>query len=405
VLADHLARRPPGEAALSPDGVTWLSARDLLRNDAPARDVAPVPAADPVDAVRGIVAAQQAGAVPLVLPPGTAAPDVPARPGLLALATSGTTSRPRIVLRTAASWDAALDPFSDVTGQRPDDVAWAPGPASSTLTLWAIHHALATGTPVIATGRWRGVPVGRDAVTVVHTVPPVLADVLAARQAGRLPRLRLAVVAGAAVPAAVRARAETLGVRVVEYYGAAELSFVAVDPDGGGLRPFPGVEVRTRGGVIEVRSPYVALGYADGDGPLCVVDGWAGVGDRGRLGPDGVLVVEGRGTDALSVGGATVLVGDVERVLGGVPGVLEIACVGEPDAVLGERAAAVVRPAPGVEAARLVRELRAVARRELPPAARPVRYVVAAALPRTPGGKADRAGLRRVLAGPAGRPA
>jgi long-chain acyl-CoA synthetase len=397
VLADRLRRRHPEARALSSDGRTWLCVRDVLAVPPAAGDVVPVATSDPVEAVRRIVAAQLAGAVPVVLPVGAAAPPVPAEPGTLALATSGTTSAPRVVLRTAASWDAALDAFSQVTGQEPDDVAWAPGPPSSTLTLWAIHHALSTGTPGVATGAHRGVPGGLEDVTVVHTVPAVLADVLAVRGSGGLPRLRLAVVAGAALPAALRARAERLGVRIVEYYGAAELSFVAADPDGAGLRAFPGVDLRVRDGHVEVRSPYVALGYAAGAGPLSVVDGWAGVGDRGRLAPDGVLVVEGR-DDGLSVGGTTVLVGDVERVLGAVDGVLDVVCIGEPDARLGERPVAAVRPAAGVDPARLVRELRDAARRELPAAARPVRYAVVEAVPRTPVGKADRPALRRLLA-------
>ena len=107
--------------------------------------------------------------------------------------------------------------------------------------------------------------------------------------------------------------------------------------------------------MIEVRSPYVARGYAEGGGPLRVVDGWAGVGDRGRLGEDGLLTVDGRGDDALTVGGATVLVADVERVLGAVDGVLEVACVGEAHPDLGERAVAAVRPEAGADAEALVR--------------------------------------------------
>jgi acyl-CoA synthetase (AMP-forming)/AMP-acid ligase II len=189
----------------------------------------------------------------------------------------------------------------------------------------------------------------------------------------------------------------------VEYYGAAELSFVAVDADGRGLRAFPGVRLRLREGRIEVRSPYVALGYAGLTGPLTVVDGWAGVGDRGRLGTDGVLVVDGRAGDALDVCGATVLVADVERVLGGVDGVAEVACVADPEPRRGSRPAAVVRrTSGGVDRVRLVRELRAAARRELPPPARPVRYAVVDALPLAPSGKVDRDELRRVLAATSG---
>jgi acyl-CoA synthetase (AMP-forming)/AMP-acid ligase II len=397
VLADHLLARDRNERAISADGRTWIRVGELLERAAGASG--PSVRDDPLDVVATLVGAQRSGRTPLVLPPGATAPPLAtAREPVLALATSGTTSSPRVVVRTAASWDLALEPFSRVTGQLPDDVAWAPGPPSSTLTLWAIQHALATGTRVIASGRRRHVAAALEDVTVVHAVPAVLADVLAVRDGGGLPRLRLAVVAGAALPPALRARAARLQVRVVEYYGAAELSFVAVDPDGAGLRAFPGVELRVRERVIEVRSPYVALGYAQGSGPLTVVDGWAGVGDRGRLGADGVLVVDGRGDQALSVGGTTVLVGDVERVLGGVDGVLDVACLGEPHDRLGERPVAAVRPAPGIDRNRLIGELRAVARRQLPPAARPVRYAVVDVLPRTDGGKADRAGLRRMLA-------
>jgi acyl-CoA synthetase (AMP-forming)/AMP-acid ligase II len=233
-----------------------------------------------------------------------------------------------------------------------------------------------------------------DRVTVLQCVPAVLADVLVARVAGALPSLRAAVVAGAAVPGALRARARGQGLHLVEYYGAAELSFVAVDADGAGLRPFPGCAVRVHDGEIEVRSPYLSRGYLGPGtaGPWrTTAGGWAGVGDQGRLTPDGVLEVAGRGDDALCVGGSVVLVADVERVLGAVDGVLEAVCWGEPDQRLGQRAClAVGTDVPAEGHADLVRRLRAVARAHLPPAARPVRYAVTDALPRTAAGKPDR---------------
>ena len=367
-----------------------------------------------------ILAAQAAGEVPVVALPETsadtgealvsAAAAETARHGLdldeplLVVVTSGSSGRPRAVVRTAESWASSLTGYTWLSRQTSADLAWTPGGAASTMTLFALWHALATGVPALATGRWRGAAgagARRSEVTVVHAVPAAAADVLAARRAGALPALRRVIVAGAAVPAGLRAAAAAAGVELAEYYGAAELSFVAADADGGGLRAFPGAEVRVRDGRVEVRSPYVALGYLGGAaGPLTVdAEGWAGVGDLGRLGPDGVLVVAGRGEDAISVGGHVVLAADVEAVLGRVPGVAEVVCLGVPHDRLGERVAAVVRTLPGQDWLEVRARVRAAARDELPEPARPVRLVQCSELPTTESGKVARAVLRAQLLG------
>ncbi len=446
--------------ALCVDGTTWLTRADLaaaVRAGA-ARSAAPdvglsggvaVVASDPLVTLTTLLAVRAAGAVPVVVGTdldGAAVADLvrradrlagpvgpqlrrphPEHEPLLVVQTSGTSSRPRAVVRTEASWSASLGPFGGVAGLDADDVVWAPGALSATLTLFAAWHALATGLPLLATGRWRGVAAAGPAVrrvTAVQCVPTVLADVLEAHAAGLLPALRTAVVAGAVLPDRLRERAVAGGVRLVEYYGAAELSFVAVDPDGSGLRPFPGAELAIRDGLVWVRSPYLALGYlgrsgavddgtegtdggmdGDTDGgmdgdtrggrPLRRdVAGWATVGDRGRLGPDGRLVVAGRAGESVTVGGHSVLAEDVETALRDVPGVAEVACVGEPHARLGERVVLAVRAEPGADP---VAALRDAARRALPPPARPVRYVVLADLPRTAGGTVARAALREVV--------
>ena len=396
------------------DGRTWLGAADLLTAARAARrpdgGVARViPGADPAGAVAALLAAQLDGAVPVIAGPGQDGAaavramaghrsDLPDQPLLVAL-TSGSTSTPRAVLRTVASWADSFGAFSAVTGIVPGDVVWAPGGLSSTLTLFATWHALAAGVPVLAGGRWRGVaaagPVAASA-TVLQSVPAVLSDVLEARDAGLLPRLRTAVVAGAATSAGVRRRAARAGIQLVEYYGAAELSFVAVDPDGCGLTAFPGAALEVRRGVIWARSPYTCLGYLgrqpDNSGAFRRDDhGWCTVGDRGRLDAQGRLTVSGRGGEAASVGGQVIQLAEVESLLGDVPGVAELVCLAEPHARLGQRVVAAVRPLDGLDP---VPQLRALARRELPAAARPVRYVMVSALPRTAGGKVARAVLR-----------
>ena len=63
---------------------------------------------------------------------------------------------------------------------------------------------------------------------------------------------------GDRLTAGLRARAKAHGLRLVHYYGAAEASFVAVDPDGTGLRLLPGVEAETEDGLLLVRSDQLA---------------------------------------------------------------------------------------------------------------------------------------------------
>jgi long-chain acyl-CoA synthetase len=362
--------------------------------------------------VSALLAAEAAGAVPVLRDPdwptdaarrqvdlaAAASSEVIGEGSLMVLPTSGSSATPRLVLRTTRSWQDGLEPFTAVTGITDGDVVWAPGSLSSTLSLFAVWHALAGGLPVVAGGRWRGVVAAGQAArtaTAVQCVPAVFADLVGAREAGLLPTLRVAVVAGAALPPALRRRAEACGLSVVEYYGATELSFVAVDSDGTGLRPFPGVELSVRAdGRVWVRSPYLALGYLDpaSPGPLRRdAAGWCSVGDLGSLTADGALDLRGRAEESVSVGGQVVLVADVEALLGTVEGVAEVVCLGEPHARLGERVVVAVRPVDGADP---VPAMRLAARTRLPAAARPVRYVVLAELPRTSGGKIARAVLR-----------
>lgn len=401
--------------------------QDLLRRaDRTAAGLAagaavPLPVTHPAEAVVTLLAAQQADAVPVVaaaswpadglaralqLGDGLRGPDGAAP---LVVVTSGSSGHPRAVVRTPGSWHVSLPAFDQLLeADCPRGATmWVPGSADSTLTLFGIWHALATGRPVVAGGRWRGassVPAG-SAARAVHCVPSVLADILTARASGEVPRLLRAVVAGSALPPGLRRAAADLGVRVTEYYGAAELSFVAADLDGSGLRPFPGVEVSVRDGLIWSRSPYQALGYLDpgAGGPLQHdAQGWACVGDAGTMvpgpptGAGPVLEVRGRGDRSASVGGRVVVLDDVERALSGAPGVAEVVCFAEPDPRLGERVLCVVRPRPA-GLAPPVRLLREAARAALPAHARPVRYVVRPDLPRTPGGKVALHTLRTEL--------
>ncbi|GGO02148.1 putative acyl--CoA ligase YhfT [Microbispora rosea subsp. aerata] len=308
---------------------------------------------------------------------------------------SGSTGRPRAVVRRRASWTGSFAHLDALAGIGPDDVVLIPGPLVSSLYGFAAVHALAAGATAVVPGRWSPGALAEQSrrATVVHVVPHRLTAVLDAVRAAGGP-LRTAVVGGAALDAAARIAAGAAGVRVVSYYGATELSFVAVDVAGSGLRPFPGVEIDVRVppgqdlGEVWVRSPWLCEGYLAGaTGPLRRDDdGWMTVGDLAEpYRPGDVLRLRGRGDGAIQTGGATVVPEDVEEVLRKAPGVDDVVVVGTPHPYLGAVVTAVVE---GEGASRTA--LEAVARAELDPAQRPRRWYAAASLPRTPTGKPAR---------------
>lgn len=306
---------------------------------------------------------------------------------LVSLRTSGTSGQARSVVRTTHSW---FDSFAHVTRLLEMDATsrvWVPGPLSATMNLFAAVHAADLGAEVVAAPT--------DATHAVLT-PAALSRAVAL---GTDLEGTHVLVAGDRLAVSLRDGALDHGAaRVSHYYGAAELSFVAWGSHADDLRPFPGVEVECRDGVVWVRSPYVCLRYDGPDGPLTrTADGFATVGDRGRL-EDGYLRVLGRGDDAVVTAGATVLVADVESALEAATG-HRVAVVGLPHPDLGEVLCGVVTDAAVVPA------LRSAARNLLDPAQRPRRWFDLPELPLTSAGKLDRAGLiSRLTAADGARP-
>lgn len=281
------------------------------------------------------------------------------------------------MLRTAVSWTSSFAPLAELSGLGRDDRVLLTGPLHATLHLFAAVHTLALGAELT----------DRPAnATAVHAVPAVLAELLDALPAGG--PLRTAVVAGTALPETVGVAATGRGLAVTEYYGAAELSFVAARRYPAPLRPFPGVRVELRNGTLWAASPYLAIGYPDGvTGPFRTsTDGFATVGDLAEASGDGGLLIRGRGDAAITTGGATVLAEDIERALAALPGVAAVAVVGVPHGRLGQLVTAVIEPRPGAD----LTGLRAAARRVLRDQSLPRRWLTTDRLPRTPGGKIAR---------------
>jgi len=303
-------------------------------------------------------------------------------PGDMVVFSSGSTGRPRGIVRTTGTWHASFASFSDITGITAEDTVWLPGPLWSSLFLFGALQAGAVGARVALRD---DDPAG---ATALHCVPSQLPALLRRAEAGGLPLVRRVVVAGDHCSAVRRAQCEAAGWHLVEYYGAAELSIVAWRDHPGGFRPFPGVETELRDGTVWARSPFLARGYlsAHADGPFRLdPQGWATVEDLARAVPGGLDVV-GRGNAAVTTGGHTVVVEEVERLLRQVPGVEDVAVFGLPHEGLGQVVAAIV-VGPAEDAS-----LRSAVRM-MPAPARPRRWFQLDALPRTSGGKLHRDAL------------
>jgi long-chain acyl-CoA synthetase len=310
--------------------------------------------------------------------------------GDMVVFSSGSTGRPRGIVRTVESWQASFPSFSDITGITAEDTVWLPGPLWSSLFLYGALHAGAVGARVAL----RDDDDASATATALHCVPSQLPGLLDRAEAGGLPHVRTVVVAGEHCSATLRDRCEAAGWELVEYYGAAELSIVAWRDRIGGFREFPGVETELREGVLWAHSPYLAGGYlaAGADGPLNVdPQGWATVGDMAHAVVGGGFEVLGRGNSAVTTGGHTVVVEEVERLLRGLPGVDDVAVLGMPHPRLGQVLAAVI-------VGQAVDATLRTAVSEMPSPSRPRQWVHADALPRTSNGKLRRDALPNLVA-------
>jgi long-chain acyl-CoA synthetase len=264
--------------------------------------------------------------------------------------------------------------------------------------------------------RWLAANVGIDAGRVLF-------GAVHARLGGNVKWL---ISGGAALPRETQERFFGLGLRLTQGYGMTEASPVlTVSRPSGRLekgvgKPVPGVELRIDGaddqgvGEIVARGPNVMAGYTDEEATREAIDaeGWLHTGDVGRLDKKGRLEILGRLKDVvISANGENVYPEDVERRLGEVPHVAELAVVGveaRGAECLGCLAVPSVESSDGTVAARSAMSraerssrVRAALRKAfdgLPPAQRPaIVHLYEAPLPRTPTRKVKRDEVRAIL--------
>jgi cyclohexanecarboxylate-CoA ligase len=380
-----------------------------------------------------VVRGEHPGALPLGAlleepPPAPpfACPARPADPALL-LYTSGTTSDPKGVLHSHETLLYEIDSLRAVHRITRDDRYLGGSPLAHIAGL--VYGALmpfALGTSTALLERWdagRALElIERERVTFQTGAPTFLQTLADHPDAARrdLSSFRLFSTGGASIPTEpIRAAERQLGCTVKRAYGSTEAPTLTAtafdDPEEARLgtdgRPIGAAELRIVGpdgrglgpgreGEIRARSPELFLGYRNASLDREAFDeaGWFRTGDLGVVDGAGYLRVTGRLKDVIIRGGENVSVKEVEDLLAEHPAVAEVAIVGMPDPLLGERACAFVAPRPGArltfEEMVAFLEAREIARQKIPE-----RLEVRRHLPKTASGKVRKALLRAELEG------
>lgn len=146
-------------------------------------------------------------------------------------------------------------------------------------------------------------------------------------------------------------------------------------------------------GYVWVKTPALMRGYLGRDDLTvqAVSDGWFTTGDIGFLDERGRLYLRGREREEINLGGSKVYPGDIDAVLERFEVTVDVCAFGYDDAASGEEIGVAVVLRDTDE--RTVRSLYAWARRHLAPHQLPRRWYVLDTIPRTSGGKANRAAV------------
>jgi carnitine-CoA ligase len=320
--------------------------------------------------------------------------------------TSGTTSRPKGVVWTQANylWGAKVN--CQHAQLRSDDRFLVYLPLfHANAQIYCVMPALWAGATVILTRGFsasRFWPVALEEGATWSSMIPFTTGILLRQPIPDRHQFRCW-----GMPASSAAVRESFGVDSVSWWGMTEtisqplVSEPATDLADRAIRyAAPEYEVRIVDdtgrtiegpgeGLLEVKgTPGLSLmaGYYDDAGATSnayTADGWFKTEDRVAVDGAGVVSFRGRAKDMLKIGGENVASTEIERIIGAVAGVREVAVVGAPHPLLTEVPVAFIVAEAPVPATDLVPAVLAACRERLADFKVPHAAVVVADLPRS----------------------
>ena len=374
--------------------------------------------------------------------------DVAATDPLYILYTSGTTGKPKGVVRDNGGHAVALAwSMANIYDIGPGDTWWAASDVG-----WVVGHSYIVYAPLIVGATsiiYEGKPVGTpDAaafwrVIATHgvkglfTAPTAIRAIRKEDPEGALiadhdiSSLKALFLAGERLdPDTYQWYTKVLGVPVVDNWWQTETGWpIAANPrgleplplkEGSPSVPVPGYDVRildgqgnevpadTEGSIV-IRLPLPpgtlpTLWNADQryiDGYLSAFPGYYTTGDGGYVDPDGYLYVLGRTDDVINVAGHRLSTGVIEAAIATHPDVAECAVIGVHDAMKGQspRAFVVLKSGADIDPDELSRQVVATVRELVGPVAAMKEVMIVPGLPKTRSGKILRKTMRGIADG------
>ena len=282
--------------------------------------------------------------------------------------TSGTTGDPKGAILTHGSWNVASQGWAQAIELTPHDRVALPFPLAFTGGLAVFLFTYWAGARLVLEP---GVDVDRlfdlfeiERVTALLAVPVIHQQLVSHPRfaTADLSSWRIASSGGAPVPVPLIEAIQAIGVPMFQGFSLTEVSAAAtilpghdatrkigsaglpvmhgsvgiVDDEG---QPCPSGTV----GEIVVGGPQIMVGYWNQPeaSEAALAGGVVHTGDLGYLDDDGYLYVVDRKKDMLISGGLNVYPAEIERVLVGLSGVVEVAVIGVPHALWGETPAVI----------------------------------------------------------------
>lgn len=334
------------------------------------------------------------------------------------LFSSGTTSKPKAIVHSRATLQALHEVLRQTWKLSPGDVVLGALPFHTIYGLiFSAASVVYAGATLVLLERFHPeralAAIERHRVTTAAFVPAMVLMILNLEGNDRYDLSSLRALYSASAPishADVERFRAFSGVSLIANYGMTEIPGAAVepadqphrahgvgkispgfeacvrDPDG---RPLPVGET----GEITLRGPTLMRGYL-GDPALTaerVRDGWIHTQDIGRVDADGNIFLSGRTSEMIIRGGLNISPIEVENALARHHAVLDVAVVGTPDAVFGQKVSAFVVVCDNDIGDTLIDHCRAC----LSPAKIPAEFIVVDELPRNAGGKVLRKELMK----------